>query len=88
MGTDLELELIEGMLEEIAETAKPARADRIRELREKLLTAKLLRRVPKLEPRLVIWQDPRFWTLLTALLALIAAVFGVQIPREILNGGK
>lgn len=85
---DLELELMEGVLEEVALAAPVARADQIRVLREKLLTAKLLRRVPKPDPRPIIWQDPRFWTLATAILALVAALSGVQIPKEVLGGGK
>lgn len=82
--TDLEQKLIEKLVRQAEKTASD---DEKREMREDLLAMKLLERIPKNTPT-AIWQDTRFWTLAFAILALIAALTGVQIPKEILTGGK
>jgi hypothetical protein len=82
--TDLEQKLIEKLVQHAEKTASD---DEKRELRETLLAMKLLERIPRNTPP-AIWQDTRFWTFAFAILALIAALFGVQIPKEILTGGK
>jgi hypothetical protein len=82
--TDLEQKLIERLVQHAEKTASD---DEKRELRETLLAMKLLERIPKNTPP-AIWQDTRFWAFGFAILALIASLFGVQIPKEILSGGK
>jgi hypothetical protein len=83
---DLEQKLVERL---VAHAAKTATDDEMREMRETLLAIKLLERVPKSSAPM-LWQDPRFWSFGFAILALIAALFGVQIPKEFIPtlGGK
>lgn len=81
---DLERKLIENMMQIVERSATD---EEKRDLRETLLAIRLLERVPNQKP--AIWQDPRFWSFGFAVLALIAALFGVQIPKEFIPlGGK
>ena len=82
---DLERKLLEQVVRQLEKDPGVSDDDK-REMRESLLALKLLDRIPQGPVKPAIWQDSRFWTLMFAILALAAAVFGVQIPRELLGG--
>lgn len=73
------LEILEGILEELARLGAPE--DRLRPLRERLLALKVVRMMAKDAPPTPLWGRPLFWTALALLLAVVGALLGLPVHR-------
>lgn len=76
------LELVEGIVEELAHLGTPE--ERLRPLRERIWALKVVRMVQQVQqehPRQPLWTRPLFWTVLALLLAIVGALLGLPVHR-------
>jgi len=74
---DLELEVLAGVLEELARLGAPE--ERLRPLRERLWAIRLIRAMPRRPAP--VWARPAFWTAIALLLAVLGALLGLPVHK-------